>query len=231
MTAPLACVTGTIHRLGDNVDTDAILPGRYLALRDAALLGTHCLEDHDPEFRRRVQAGDILLAGRNLGCGSSREHAVIALKAAGIRAIVAGSAARIFFRNAINLGLPVLICPEAAVEIEAGRVATVVVSTGGDSTERPDLEGAAAGRRGRGHSGLRRSHGAYACDALGARGKQRGGTRCLTFWAGARNSACWDPRPTPSSSPISTTCGRSASPTTTAGFSRRTPRLSATTRS
>jgi 3-isopropylmalate/(R)-2-methylmalate dehydratase small subunit len=130
MIAPLACVTGTIHRLGDNVDTDAILPGRYLALRDPALLAAHCLEDHDPEFRRRVKVGDILLAGRNLGCGSSREHAVIALKATGIRAIVAGSAARIFFRNAINLGLPVLICAEATAGIEAGKVATVVVSTG-----------------------------------------------------------------------------------------------------
>jgi 3-isopropylmalate/(R)-2-methylmalate dehydratase small subunit len=126
----LPSVTGTVHRLGDDVDTDAILPGRYLALREATALGAHCLESHDPEFRRRVKHGDILVAGRNLGCGSSREHAVIALKAAGIRAIVAASAARIFFRNAINLGVPVLICPEAAVELQAGRTARIIVSTG-----------------------------------------------------------------------------------------------------
>ena len=110
--ARVASITGRVHRLGDNVDTDAMLPGRYLALREPAALGAHCLEDLDPEFRTRVEPGDILVAGRNLGCGSSREHAVIALKAAGIRAIVAVSAARIFYRNAINLGLPVMISAE-----------------------------------------------------------------------------------------------------------------------
>src|SRR5258708_39626344 len=114
MTGAIAPVTGRVHRLGDNVDTDAMLPGRYLALRAPAALAAHCLEDLDPEFRSRATPGDILVAGRNLGCGSSREHAVLALKAAGIRAIVAVSAARIFFRNAINLGLPVMICADAA---------------------------------------------------------------------------------------------------------------------
>jgi 3-isopropylmalate/(R)-2-methylmalate dehydratase small subunit len=121
----VAPMMGRVHRLGDNVDTDAMLPGRYLALREPAALGAHCLEDHDPEFRTRVKHGDILVAGRNLGCGSSREHAVIALKAAGIRVIVAQSAARIFFRNAINLGVPVLISADAAAGLEAGKLASV----------------------------------------------------------------------------------------------------------
>jgi 3-isopropylmalate/(R)-2-methylmalate dehydratase small subunit len=125
-----AAMTGRVHRLGDNIDTDAILPGRYLALRDPAALGGHCLEDLDPEFRTRVKPGDILVAGRNLGCGSSREHAVIALKAVGIRAIVAASAARIFFRNAINSGLPVLISTQAAAELQAGELATVDPASG-----------------------------------------------------------------------------------------------------
>ena len=126
----VAAMTGRVHRLGDNVDTDAMLPGRYLALREPAALGAHCLEDLDPEFRTRAKPGDILVAGRNLGCGSSREHAVIALKAAGIHAIVAQSAARIFFRNAINLGLPVMISAEAAAGLEAGKLASVDPAAG-----------------------------------------------------------------------------------------------------
>jgi 3-isopropylmalate/(R)-2-methylmalate dehydratase small subunit len=128
--ARVAAVTGRVHRLGDHVDTDAMLPGRYLALREPAVLGAHCLEDLDPEFRTRARPGDILVAGRNLGCGSSREHAVIALKAAGIHAIVAQSAARIFFRNAINLGLPVMISAEAAAGLEAGKLASVDPAAG-----------------------------------------------------------------------------------------------------
>jgi 3-isopropylmalate/(R)-2-methylmalate dehydratase small subunit len=130
MTGAIAPVTGWVHRLGDNVDTDAMLPGRYLALRDPAALGAHCLEDLDPDFRSRAKPGDILVAGRNLGCGSSREHAVLALKAVGIHAIVAVSAARIFFRNAINLGLPILICADAAAALEAGRLASIDAGTG-----------------------------------------------------------------------------------------------------
>ncbi len=121
-------IEGIVHRLGDDVDTDAILAGRYLALRDPEELAKHCLEALDPGFRARVREGDILVAGRNLGQGSSREHAVIALKASGIRAIVAVSAARIFFRNAINLGLPVMICPEAAMALRAGVCAVVRVA-------------------------------------------------------------------------------------------------------
>jgi len=130
MSVRVAAVTGRVHRIGDDVDTDAMLPGRYLALREPNALGAHCLEDYDPDFRQKVAPGDILVAGRNLGCGSSREHAVIALKATGISAIVAQSAARIFFRNAINLGLPVMICGEAAAGLEAGKPASVDPAAG-----------------------------------------------------------------------------------------------------
>jgi 3-isopropylmalate/(R)-2-methylmalate dehydratase small subunit len=119
-----------VHRLGDHVDTDAILPGRYLALRDPAELGAHCLENLDPGFRERVRPGDVLVGGRNFGTGSSREQAVIALKAVGIGAIVVASVARIFFRNAINLGLPVMICPDAAAALQVGQTATVSVAGG-----------------------------------------------------------------------------------------------------
>jgi len=107
-------IRGNAHRYGDNVDTDAILPGRYLNISDPAELGRHCMEDFDPEFRSRVKAGDIIVAGSNYGCGSSREHAPVALKANGIACIVAGSFARIFYRNAINLALPLVECGEAA---------------------------------------------------------------------------------------------------------------------
>lgn len=118
---------GRVHRFGDEVNTDVILPGRYLALRKPEELGKHCMEGIDPDFIRRVQPGDILAVGRNFGCGSSREHAVIALKAAGVSAIVAVSAARIFFRNAVNLGLPVILCPEAAGALREGEVARVAL--------------------------------------------------------------------------------------------------------
>jgi 3-isopropylmalate/(R)-2-methylmalate dehydratase small subunit len=116
---------GRVHRFGDEVNTDVILPGRYLALRRPEELGRHCMEGLDPDFIHRVKPGDILAVGRNFGCGSSREHAVIALKAAGVAAIVAQSAARIFFRNAVNLGLPVLLCPEAAGALREGEDARI----------------------------------------------------------------------------------------------------------
>jgi 3-isopropylmalate/(R)-2-methylmalate dehydratase small subunit len=118
-------VQGRVHRFGDEVNTDVILPGRYLALRKPEDLGRHCMEGLDPDFIKRVRPGAILAVGRNFGCGSSREHAVIALKAAGVAAIVAQSAARIFFRNAVNLGLPVLLCPEAAIALREGEDAAV----------------------------------------------------------------------------------------------------------
>ncbi len=113
-------VRGLVHRFGDHVDTDVIIPGRYLTLRDPAALGRHCLEGLDPGFGARVQPGDVLAVGRNFGSGSSREHAVLALKGAGIGAVVAESVARIFHRNAINLALPVVVCPEAARGMQAG---------------------------------------------------------------------------------------------------------------
>jgi 3-isopropylmalate/(R)-2-methylmalate dehydratase small subunit len=113
-------VQGRVWKLGDNVDTDRLLPGRYLSLTDPVELASHCLEDVLPEFSRQVRPGDIVVAGDNLGCGSSREHAPLALKALGISCLVARSYARIFFRNAINLGLPALTSPEAAEGLEQG---------------------------------------------------------------------------------------------------------------
>jgi 3-isopropylmalate/(R)-2-methylmalate dehydratase small subunit len=121
---------GHIHRFGDNIDTDVILPGRYLAIRDPVELGKHCLEGIDPDFVRRVTRGDIVVGGRNFGSGSSREHAVVALKAAGVAALIVASAARIFFRNAINLGLPVVICPEAARELDPADTVSIDLEAG-----------------------------------------------------------------------------------------------------
>lgn len=123
-------IAGRIHRVGDHVDTDVIIPGRYLTLRDQAVLGTHCLEGLDPGFAARIVPGDILVAGRNFGCGSSREHAVLALRGAGIAAVVAESAARIFFRNSINLALPVIVEPEAARALAAGERAEIDIAAG-----------------------------------------------------------------------------------------------------
>ncbi|MCR4419584.1 MAG: 3-isopropylmalate dehydratase small subunit [Clostridia bacterium] len=119
---------------GDDVDTDLIIPARYLNTTDPAVLAAHCLEAADPDFARKVQAGDILVAGKNFGCGSSREHAPVAIKAAGVACVVAHSFARIFFRNAINIGLPILECPEAArvregdvlrIEADSGRITNI----------------------------------------------------------------------------------------------------------
>jgi 3-isopropylmalate dehydrogenase/3-isopropylmalate/(R)-2-methylmalate dehydratase small subunit len=122
-------LTGTAWRFGDNVDTDQIIPARYLVTADPAELGRHCMEDADPEFVRKVRAGDVIVAGRNFGCGSSREHAPIAIKAAGVSAVVARSFARIFFRNAINLGLPLFETEEAG-RIQQGDVLELEFDTG-----------------------------------------------------------------------------------------------------
>ena len=111
---------GKVHKYGDNVDTDVIIPARYLNSSDPAELAKNCMEDIDPEFINRVQKGDIIVANKNFGCGSSREHAPIAIKAAGISCVIAETFARIFFRNSINIGLPIIECPQAAKEIEAG---------------------------------------------------------------------------------------------------------------
>ena len=111
---------GKCWKFGDNVNTDLIIPARYMTAYDAAELGRHCLEDADPDFAKKVKPGDIIIAGENFGCGSSREHAVLALKGAGISAVIAGSFARIFFRNAINTGLPIIENQEAAAGINQG---------------------------------------------------------------------------------------------------------------
>ncbi len=121
---------GRVHRYGDNVDTDVIIPGRYCNLTEAKDLAAHCLEDLDPTFVNRVQPGDLLVAGENFGCGSSREVAPITIKAAGVTAVVAKSFARIFFRNSINIGLPIFECPAAAEETETGDELELEVETG-----------------------------------------------------------------------------------------------------
>jgi 3-isopropylmalate dehydratase small subunit len=121
---------GKVWKYGDNVDTDAIIPARYLNTSDPAELARHCMEDVDPEFAAAVQAGDIVVAGENFGCGSSREHAPVALKGAGVSCVVAKSFARIFYRNAINIGLPILACAEAVEGTEPGDTLTVDLTDG-----------------------------------------------------------------------------------------------------
>ena len=111
---------GTAHKYGRDVDTDVIIPARYLNTHDPDELAAHCMEDIDADFIGRVQPGDIIVAEENFGCGSSREQAPVAIKAAGISCVVAASFARIFYRNAINIGLPILVCPEAAREVKSG---------------------------------------------------------------------------------------------------------------
>jgi 3-isopropylmalate/(R)-2-methylmalate dehydratase small subunit len=111
---------GTVHKYGRDVDTDVIIPARYLTTNDPAELAEHCMEDIDAGFVTSVQPGDIIVAHENFGCGSSREHAPVAIKASGISVVVASSFARIFYRNAINTGLPIVVCPEAASEAQAG---------------------------------------------------------------------------------------------------------------
>jgi 3-isopropylmalate/(R)-2-methylmalate dehydratase small subunit len=114
-------IQGKVIKYGDNIDTDVIIPARYLNTSDPAELAKHCMEDLDKSFAARVQPGDIIAAGRNFGCGSSREHAPIALKASGISLVIAETFARIFYRNAINIGLPILECPEACQGYSRGR--------------------------------------------------------------------------------------------------------------
>ena len=111
---------GKAHVFGDDVNTDEIIPARYLNSIDPAFLAKHCMEDTDAEFVKRVRPGDVIVAGENFGCGSSREHAPIAIKAAGVACVVAESFARIFFRNSINIGLPIITCPEAAADASNG---------------------------------------------------------------------------------------------------------------
>jgi len=121
---------GRVWKYGDNVDTDAIIPARYLNTTSETELAAHCMEDIDPSFAREVKAGDIIVAGRNFGCGSSREHAPVAIKASGVACVIAETFARIFFRNAINIGLPILECPEAVQATEAGQTLEVDLAKG-----------------------------------------------------------------------------------------------------
>lgn len=112
--------TGKVFKYGDNVDTDVIIPARYLNTSDPKELASHCMEDIDLNFANNVKPGDIIVANKNFGCGSSREHAPIAIKAAGVSCVIAETFARIFYRNSINIGLPIIECPEAAKAINAG---------------------------------------------------------------------------------------------------------------
>ncbi len=123
-------VCGTVHKYGDNVDTDVIIPARYLNTSDHKELAAHCMEDIDAVFVNKVKVGDIMVGESNFGCGSSREHAPIAIKASGISCVIAKTFARIFYRNAINTALPILECPEAAERISAGDEVEVDFDTG-----------------------------------------------------------------------------------------------------
>ena len=123
-------MAGTVFKYGSNVDTDVILPARYLALYKDEDLAAHCMEDLDSGFVTGVQPGDYIVAGENFGCGSSREHAPIAIQAAGVSCVIAKTFARIFYRNAINIGLPILECPEASERIAAGDRVAVDFDTG-----------------------------------------------------------------------------------------------------
>ncbi len=121
---------GRVWKYGDNVDTDAIIPARYLNVSTAKELAAHCMEDIDAHFAAHVQPGDIIVAGANFGCGSSREHAPLAIKGAGVSCVIAESFARIFYRNAINIGLPILECPAAAAATQAGQTLEVDLAQG-----------------------------------------------------------------------------------------------------
>jgi 3-isopropylmalate/(R)-2-methylmalate dehydratase small subunit len=121
---------GKIWKFGDNIDTDAIIPARYLNTTDHAVLASHCMEDADPEFPKKVAVGDIIVGGENFGCGSSREHAPIAIKAAGVSCVIAKSFARIFYRNAFNMGLPIFESQELYERVKEGEVVAVDGDTG-----------------------------------------------------------------------------------------------------
>lgn len=121
---------GRVHKYGDNVDTDVIIPARYLNTASHKELAAHCMEDIDADFTKKVQEGDIIVATKNFGCGSSREHAPIAIKASGVSCVIASTFARIFYRNSINIGLPILECSSAAEDIKDGDKVSVDFNTG-----------------------------------------------------------------------------------------------------
>lgn len=122
--------TGKVFKYGDNVDTDVIIPARFLNSSEPAELAAHCMEDIDPAFASRVKKGDIIIGGKNFGSGSSREHAPLAIKSSGVACVIAGSFARIFYRNSINIGLPILVSTEAATNIKKGARISVDLDTG-----------------------------------------------------------------------------------------------------
>ena len=121
---------GTAWKFGDDIDTDIIIPGRYLIYTDEERLSQHCMEGLDPDFNKKCKKGDFIVAGTNFGCGSSREHAPIAIKASGVSCVIASTFARIFYRNSINIGLPILECEEAAKDIKDGDTVSVNFDTG-----------------------------------------------------------------------------------------------------
>ncbi len=143
-------IKGNAHKYGDHVDTDVIIPARYLNMNTAEELAAHCMEDIDKDFIKRVKPGDIIVAGKNFGCGSSREHAPIAIKGAGVSCVIAETFARIFYRNALNIGLPIVECDVAGLGIESGDEIEVDLSGGivrnltrGTATTFPPLVGMA----------------------------------------------------------------------------------------
>lgn len=121
---------GTVFKYGNNIDTDVIIPARYLNTQSEKELASHCMEDIDKTFTQRVKAGDIITGGENFGCGSSREHAPLAIKGSGVSCVIAASFARIFYRNSINIGLPILECPAASAAIRDGDIVSVNFDTG-----------------------------------------------------------------------------------------------------
>ena len=121
---------GMVHKYGDNIDTDVIIPARYLNTADHKELAAHCMEDIDKDFVKKVKEGDIIVGGANFGCGSSREHAPIAIKNSGVSCVIAATFARIFFRNSINIGLAILECPEASEKIDNGDEVSIDFDTG-----------------------------------------------------------------------------------------------------
>ena len=132
-------LTGKVWKYGSNIDTDAIIPARYLNTTDVDVLASHCMVDADPEFNQNVAKGDILVAEANFGCGSSREHAPVALKAAGISVVIAETFARIFYRNSFNTGLPILESPEAVAATDKGDILTVDLDRGTIHNETKDM--------------------------------------------------------------------------------------------
>jgi 3-isopropylmalate/(R)-2-methylmalate dehydratase small subunit len=131
---------GKVHKYGANVDTDAIIPARYLNVSEPSELAKHCMEDIDPDFVAKVKPGDIIVATTNFGCGSSREHAPLAIRAAGVSCVIAASFARIFFRNAINIGLPLLESPEAVANTENGDTLEIDLGSGSIRNMRNGME-------------------------------------------------------------------------------------------